>query len=90
MPGRKRVLRSRTEYVRTEEVAEVRREVAKYQRCKRLTAQWVVLALQRAQLRVKLARAGAAAQAARGPNTRSALGSAANLDGAGASKSSEI
>ena len=52
-------MRSRTEYVRAEELAQVRREVAQYRRYKRLNAQWVALALQRAQLRVRLARGGA-------------------------------
>ena len=55
-------MRSRTEYVRAEELAQVRREVAQYRRYKRLNAQWVALALQRAQLRVRLARGGAQIQ----------------------------
>ena len=54
-------MRSRTEYVRPEEVAQLRREIAEYKRYKQLTARWVALSLQRAKLRVKEARAAGAA-----------------------------
>ena len=54
-------MRSRTEYVRPEEVAERRREIAEYKRYKRLSARWVALSLQRAKLRVKEARAAGVA-----------------------------
>ena len=56
-------MRSRTEYVRPEEVAPLRREIAEYKRYRRLTARWVALSLQRAKLRVKGARATGAANA---------------------------
>src|SRR2546425_8249768 len=55
-------MRSRTEYVRPTEVAQVRRELAQYKRYKRLTARWVALALRRAQLRVQRARAAGGAK----------------------------
>ena len=54
-------MKSRTEYVRLQEVEEVRREIAEYRRYKKLTAQWIALAVQRAQLRRKLTRSNAAA-----------------------------
>ena len=54
-------MRSRTEYVRPEEEAQVRREIAEYKRYKRLSARWVALSLRRAKLRVKEARAAGAA-----------------------------
>jgi hypothetical protein len=50
-------MRSRTEYVRPQEVAQLRRELAEYKRYKRFSARWVALSLQRAKLRVKGARA---------------------------------
>ena len=53
-------MRSRTEYVRPAEVAQLRRELAEYKRYKRLTARWVVLSLQRFKLQLKAARAAAA------------------------------
>ena len=53
-------MRSRTEYVRPAEVAQLRRELAEYKRYKRLTARWVVLSLQRSRLRLKAARAAGA------------------------------
>jgi hypothetical protein len=56
-------MRSRTEYVRPEEVAPLRREIAEFKRYRRLNARWVALALRRAKLRVKEARAAGAANA---------------------------
>jgi hypothetical protein len=58
-------MRSRTEYVRPEEVAPLRRELAEYKRYKRLSARWVALSLQRSQLRVKQAREAGVARPAR-------------------------
>jgi hypothetical protein len=55
-------MRSCTEYVRPEEVTEVRQEIARFKRYKRLNLRWVSLALRRAKLRVKLARAAQPAQ----------------------------
>jgi hypothetical protein len=49
-------MKSRTEYVPKGEVATVRKEIAVYQRYKKLTAQWIALALQRSRLRMQLAR----------------------------------
>ncbi len=54
-------MKSRTEYVRAEEVAELRRQIGEYRRYKKLAAQWVALAVRRAQLRRKLIRSNAAA-----------------------------
>ena len=56
-------MHSRTEYVRPEEVAQLRGELAEYKRYKRLSARWVALSLQRGKLRVKGARAAGAANA---------------------------
>ena len=50
-------MRSRTEYVRPQEVAQLRRELAEYKHYKRLSARWVALSLRRAKLRVKGGRA---------------------------------
>jgi hypothetical protein len=49
-------MRSHTEYVPKREVAMVHKEIAVYQRYKKLTAQWIDLALQRSRLRMRLAR----------------------------------
>src|SRR6266498_1568919 len=53
-------MKSRTEYVPKGEVAWVRQEIAVYQRYKRLTAQWIELALQRYRWRMQWARSAAA------------------------------
>ena len=50
-------MKSRSEYVRAEETAAARREIAEFRRYKKLTARWVELALERSQTRVQLARA---------------------------------
>lgn len=44
-----RHMRSRTEYVRREWVAETRRQIAAYKRFKRLVDEWVALGMERAQ-----------------------------------------
>jgi hypothetical protein len=49
-------MRSHTEYVPKREVAIIRKEIAVYQRYKKLTAQWIDLALHRSRLRMQLAR----------------------------------
>jgi hypothetical protein len=49
-------MRSHTEYVRPEEVPQLRGELAQYKRYKELTARWVALSLRRAKLRIKEAR----------------------------------
>jgi len=51
-----RHMRSRTEYVRPEWVAETRRQIAAYKRWKRLVDAWVDLAIERAQLLMRLER----------------------------------
>jgi hypothetical protein len=65
-------MRSRTEYVPKRQVGIVRKEIAVYQRYKKLTAQWIDLALRRSQLRMQLARSVPAqscpAQEVRKPN----------------------
>lgn len=48
-------MRSHTEYVPQREVANVRKEIAVYHRYKKLTSQWIDLALQRSRLRMQLA-----------------------------------
>ena len=52
-------MKSHTEYVPKREVVAVRKEIAVYQRYKKLTAQWIDLALQRSWLRLRLARLAA-------------------------------
>jgi hypothetical protein len=52
-------MKSHTEYVPKREVVAVRKEIAVYQRYKKLTAQWIDLALQRSRLRLRLARLAA-------------------------------
>ena len=47
-------MKSHTEYVRGNQVALVRKEIAVYQRYKKLTARWIDLALQRSRLRMQL------------------------------------
>ena len=50
-------MKSRTEYVREEEVDVVREEVAQFRKFKKLTARWVELALRRSQTRCRQDRA---------------------------------
>jgi hypothetical protein len=47
--------KSRTEYVRQEWVAEIRRQIATHQRFKRLVDQWVDLSIQHSQLTLRMA-----------------------------------
>src|SRR5436305_10216484 len=56
-------MRSRSEYVRPEELKELRRELAQYKRYKRLTSRWVTLALRRSPLRLRQARTAGAERA---------------------------
>jgi hypothetical protein len=49
-------MKSHTEYVPKRQVALVRKEIAVYQRYKKLTAQWINLALQRSRLQIHLDR----------------------------------
>jgi len=50
-------MKSRSEYVRPNEVAAVRREIAEFRRYKKLTVRWVELALRRSQTRLQQIRA---------------------------------
>jgi hypothetical protein len=61
-------MKSRSEYARPNEVAEARREIAAFRRFKKLTADWVELALERSQRRVQLARANSNLEAKRARN----------------------
>ena len=65
-------MRSHTEYVPKREVAMVRKEIAAYQRYKKLTAQWIDLALRRSRLRMQLMRPTS-------QSSRSKTGSRSNL-----------
>ncbi len=59
-------MKSHTEYVPKSQVAMVRYEIAVYHRFRKLTAQWVDLALQRSRLRMRLARSADAVAAESG------------------------
>ena len=47
--------KSRTEYVRAEWVADIRRQIATHQRFKRLVDQWVDLSIEHSQLTMRMA-----------------------------------
>ncbi len=47
-------MKSRTEYVRREWVAEIRKQIAMYKRFKRLTDQWLDLSIERSQLAIQI------------------------------------
>ena len=49
-----RQMKSRTEYVRREWVADTRRQIAAYKRFKRLTEEWVSLGIARSQLLMRI------------------------------------
>jgi len=49
-----RQMKSRTEYVRQEWVAEVRKQIATHKRFKRLIDQWLDLSIERSQLAMKI------------------------------------
>lgn len=51
-----RQMKSRTEYVRKEWVAEIRKQIATHKRFKRLIDQWIDLSIEQSQLIMKLAR----------------------------------
>lgn len=51
-----RQMRSRTEYIRPEWVAETRRQIAAYKRFKRMVDQWVDLSIEHSQLRMRIAK----------------------------------
>jgi hypothetical protein len=54
-----RHMKSRTEYVRRERVAETRREIATYKRFKRLADEWVDLGIERARIVTRMDKARA-------------------------------
>jgi hypothetical protein len=58
-------MHSHSEYVPKGQVGAVRQEIAVYRRYKRLTAQWVDLALRRSRLRLQLARIARAPKTSR-------------------------
>ena len=49
-------MKSRTEYVRKEWVAEIRKQIAMHKRFKRLVDQWVDLSIEQSQLIMKIAK----------------------------------
>jgi len=51
-----RQMKSRTEYVRGEMVAQVRRQIAMYKRFKRLIDQWIDLDIERSKLTIQMAK----------------------------------
>ena len=67
-------MNSHTEYVPKSQVVTVRHEIAVYQRYKKLTAQWIDLALRRSQLRMRLDRLAASQSRPAKNGSRSNLG----------------
>ena len=51
-----RQMKSRTEYVRKEWVAEIRKQIAMHKRFKRLIDQWIDLSIEQSQLSMKIAK----------------------------------
>lgn len=49
-----RAMRSRSDYVRSDRVAEVRKEIAEYQRFKKLTNEWIDLSIEASKLRMRV------------------------------------
>ena len=45
-------MRSRTEYIRTDAVKSTRIQISEYKKCKKLTEQWVALAIEHAKLKL--------------------------------------
>ncbi|MDZ4343464.1 MAG: DUF6788 family protein [Candidatus Binatia bacterium] len=45
---------SRTEYIRRESVADIRRRVSNYKRFKKLCAEWIALGIEHSRLAIKL------------------------------------
>ena len=75
-------MKRRSEYARPDEVAAARREIAAFRRFKKLTADWVNLALARSQRRVQLARANSnveSRQARNHPKPAAAANLATNI-----------
>ena len=51
-----RQMKSRTEYVRKEWVAKIRKQIATHKRLKRLIDQWIDLSIEQSQLSMKIAK----------------------------------
>ncbi len=51
-----RAMRNRTEYIASDAVPEIRRQVANYKRFKELSDQWVDLGIEHSRLKIKAAR----------------------------------
>ncbi len=49
-------MKSRTEYIRRDCVADIRHQISEYKRFKTLTAEWVALGIEHSRLAMKLAR----------------------------------
>jgi hypothetical protein len=49
-------MKSRTDYIPRQCLAQVRRQVANYKRFKALSAEWIALGIERSRLQIKLAR----------------------------------
>lgn len=49
-------MKSRTDYIPRQCVAQIRRQVASYKRFKALSAEWVALGIERSRLQIKLER----------------------------------
>jgi hypothetical protein len=67
-------MKSHTEYVPKAQVAMVRQEIAAYHRYKKLTAQWIALALRRSRLRRQLTRSATPQPGAKSSESRSNVG----------------
>ena len=48
------VRQSRTEYIRRESVADIRRQIGNYKRFKKLCAEWIALGIEHSQVAMKL------------------------------------
>ena len=53
-------MKSRTEYIRKENVKEIRQQIQNYKRYKKLTTEWVALSIERSKLAMKLSRSESA------------------------------
>ncbi|MBT7701387.1 MAG: hypothetical protein HN700_13920 [Verrucomicrobia bacterium] len=49
-------MKSRTEYVRPQFVAQIKQQVASYKRFKKLTERWIALAIQHSKLTIEIAK----------------------------------
>jgi len=49
-------MKSRTAYIRSECVSDIRRQIRNYKRFKKLNAEWIALSIEHSRLTMKLAR----------------------------------